>query len=227
MKKKLFLLITCFFLFSSLTIFLIHRNMHPVGKDKTDKNITNDKDNPDKEKKPKEKDNENENNQKETDDLPWTYTWKGAIASLMLTLLIDVIIAAFIILQKKAQEKAREEDPEVKEFYKKEKEKKEKNIKEIPVDEFGDEFIETNAKKKKTVNILLFTGISTFLYLVIFPLIFAIRKYKNKSYGERFKLTNFSSLMKNIFNITILISLFFSITFYFYYTYKLNKIINE
>ena len=58
--------------------------------------------------------------------------------------------------------------------------------------------------------LLLRTFIFSFFYFVVFPLIFAIKKYKNKSYRERFKLAEKSFLsiiskIKEIYKIVIAI----------------------
>ena len=90
MKKKLLFLITCFFLFSSLTIFLTYRNIQfsEIIKNKGEKvkkllkKLENQK-----EKRSKDKDN-----QKKIDDLPWLLNWKGATLSLAVCGVITVLL---------------------------------------------------------------------------------------------------------------------------------------
>ena len=93
MKKKLFLLITCFFLFSSLTIFLNHRNIQLSDRNiqlseiikkeeevkKTLKELENQKE--------KSSTNQDEDH---LDELPWLLNWKGATISLVVCGLITV-----------------------------------------------------------------------------------------------------------------------------------------
>ena len=198
MKKKLFLFITCFFLCSSVIIFFSFRNRQSAeitknGKiiDKNDnenvnvneKNNENDNDkvnkkeeNKDKskeikneeEKKPEEKDNVDRNNEnKDNQELPWQFTWKGIVPSLILS---------FIILQI-FKKKIFTRYPDIK-----------KNLKGC-------------CNCTRILLRLLSAFIFFFFHFVVFPSIFAIKKYKNKSYGERFKLAQ-----KSFFSITLKIS---------------------
>ena len=133
MKKKLFLLITCFFLFFSLTVFFVYQRIRSPEvhkKNKKDRNLITEKDSLDKEE------------EEENEDLPWTFTWKEAIASSILSILIAVL---FVLLT-----------------------------------------APNNVNKK--AKILAIDIISFILYMFIFPLIFAIQKYKDKNYGERILL---------------------------------------
>ena len=152
MKKKLLILITCFLLFSSLVIFLAYQNIHlsEIAKNKEEevKRLL---------KELKESNPNQNNHQKETDDdLPWLFTFGGAI--------IDLIISAVI------------------------------------------SHIIFRKKKKNYRDCLISFFIISFLYITIFPPLFAIQKYKNKSYWERLKLIEkkffFFNLFVNIFDIT-------------------------
>ena len=95
MKKKLFLLITCFFLFSSLTIFLTYQNIQfsKIIKNKGEKvkkllkKLENQK-----EKRNADQKKKNKDNRKEIDDLPWLLNWKGAILSLVVCSVITVLV---------------------------------------------------------------------------------------------------------------------------------------
>ena len=175
MKKKLFLFGTCFFLLSSLVIFLTYRNIQLSEitkkkekevkrllkelKEQKEKSSTNQE-----EKKDENKDNQ-ENNQKEAEeDLPWVFTWMGAMTDLIGSATIH-----FIFFEK---------------CYSKLKEK---------------------IKKIESCNALFLSiFFAFFLYIVVFPLIFAIQKYKNKSYWERLKL-----IVKNFF----IFAIFYAISF--------------
>ena len=145
MKKKLLLLITCFLLFFSLVISLTHRNIHlsEIAKNKEEevKRLL-------KQLKEQKESNSNQNNhQKETDDdLPWLFTFVGAIIDLIISMVIPHIIVRY---NQKLKEK--------------------KNRCEWRANFF-------------------FTSIAVFLYITVFPPLFAIQKYKNKSYWERLKL---------------------------------------
>ena len=177
MKKKLLFFITCFFLFFSLTAFFVYlhlrspevpkkENNEEVKKEETDK-ITDSKDNLNKEEEKKK-----EEKPEETDDLPWTFTWIGAIFSLILSFVIALIMAFVIYV-------------------------------------IVGSCCHITKKKENTINLFSLMLFWIFLYLVAFPLLFAIQKYKDKSYGERFWLANFSSRVKIIFNIIVLALLTF------------------
>ena len=174
MKKKLFLLITCFFLFSSLTIFLIHRNgqLSRTAKNKEEeiKKLLKElkKSNLNQEEKPEES-----SNQKETDDLPWTFTWKGAITSLLCTLI--TIETIFYIRYCKET----------------------KNCICSRCSEEYNNFIDLYWDTEFWGEIVL--------HFIIFPLLFAIRKYKDKSYWQRLSLVYFSSLKTIIIEIVIIL----------------------
>ena len=98
----------------------------------------------------------NKDDQKETDDLPWLFTWKGVI--------FDSVISFIIVY----------------------------NIfKRIIYPRYPEMLAAINDKKcgmKKTLYILLWVFVDLFFWMVVFPPLFAIQKYKNKSYWERFKL---------------------------------------
>ena len=169
MERKIFLLITCFFLFSSLAIFLTYRNSQFLEiikkkEEEVKKELEGQK----------EKNSSNKNIQKETDDLPWVFTWKGTILSFTLSIITLILIGIIIIKPSYSLM--------IKMKSSKEKNKLSKNQK----SEIGAIFC--------TFIIFIFI----FFYLFFFPAIFAIQKYKNKSYWERFWLINFSSLIKNI-----------------------------
>ena len=95
MKKKLFLFITCFFLFSSLTIFLTHRNIQlseiTKNKEEEEKKLEEEVKRLLKELK-KSNLNQKEDCREEIDDLPWTLNWKGAILPLVVSALIAVFV---------------------------------------------------------------------------------------------------------------------------------------
>ena len=164
MKKKLFLFIACLFLFSSLTVFFVYRNIQPVEVTKKEKE----------KKLPKKLENEKSQYQEEEtdDDLPWTFTWKGAIISLIPSIVIAFIITIIM-------------------FY--------VWLSSLPLKLRNNETEDQKATRGLAF-VLIASLICLFLYSVVFPAIFAIQKHKDKSYWERFWLANFSSLVKKIFN---------------------------
>lgn len=196
MKKKIFLLITYFFLFSSLAIFLTYRNSQFLEiikkKEGEIKELLEELEGQ------KEKSSSNQNIQKETDTLPWMFTWKGTILSLTLSIITLILIIIIIV------------KPLYSSIIKMNLPKKEKN--KFESGKYADHFFVIQPKKEKNelsknqkdkIGAIFCTSIIfifIFFYLFFFPAIFAIRKYKNKSYWERFWLANFSSLAKNIFN---------------------------
>ena len=143
MKKKLLLFITYLFLFSTLTIFLGHCNLQ-LSRKKEVKILLKEKSNLNQEEKPEE------NSNQEEEELPWTFTWKGAIISLI----PSIVIGASLTI--------------------------------------------------RYFNYSILTIV--LLYNFVFPGIFAIQKYKDKSYGERFCIIN-RSFVKNFFNVVILVLL--------------------
>ena len=169
-------------MFSSLTIFLIHRNakfsetiknkeeevkrLLKELKEQKEKNSANQEEK--NENKADQEDNQ-KNNQEETDDLPWLFAWIGAI----IDLIISVIIAHIIRINCSQKPKKDNEDNSTEMFL-----------------------------------IILF-------YIVVFPPIFAIKKYKNKSYRERLKLIEKNFLAFIIFGIIffMLVSVFMSSLF--------------
>ena len=175
MKRKLILFITCFFLFSSLTVFFVHRHLRSPEVSK--------KENNEEEKK--------ENKKEADDDLPWQFTWKGAIFSLIPSIVIALIMAFvvfFVLESKKDENKANKQDKD------------------------QDEANKDQKKEEIKTGAIIFFSLAltlTLLYLVVFPLLLAMKKYKDKSYGERFGLANSSSFVKKIFNIIVLMVLTF------------------
>ena len=170
MKKKLFLLITCFFLFSSLTIFLTHRNIQLSEtiknreeeaerllkelKEQKEKNNAN-QEKEKNENKVNQEDNQKNNqedNQEETDNLPWLFTWTGAVINLMISIVIYYILFNYNQNFKKKIEAFNNNMPGTLFFL-------------------------------ALIIILFYIGV-----LIVVPPIFAIKKYKNKSYWERLKL---------------------------------------
>ena len=203
MKRKLILFITCFFLFSSLTVFFVYQrirspevskkeNNEEVKKEETNENLTTKKDSLDK--------------KEETDDLPWTFTWIGAVVSLILSFLIYIVIYYIVAVIKnnknieKEVEKINNDGNTV--VFSPETKEKENNI---------DNTSEQNPdKNKNTLSLLFWSSLPaiTFLYCFVFPAIFAIQKYKDKSYGERFDLINSSStkiIFSGIFIVIVII----------------------
>ena len=170
MKRKLILFITCFFLFSSLTVFFVHRHLRSPEVSK--------KENNEEEKK--------ENKKEADDDLPWQFTWKGAIISLIPSIGIGFIIVFVIIRFCELQR--------------------------------------TNDKNKNKLRAIAFFIIASliclFLYSVVCPLILAIQKYKNKSYGERFKLAAYYSHVKKIIIIILIIIIVFLVVLFFIFYCK-------
>ena len=174
MKKKLLFFITCFFLFSSLTAFFVYQRIRSPEvhkkenneevKKETNENLTTEKDNLDKE--------------EENEDLPWTFTWKGALLSLILSLLIGIALsyATIIICKNHPSKTGMNKDG--------------KKVTVILKD-----------KNENTLSLLFWSSLPAiaFLYCFAFSAIFAIQKYKDKSYGERLYLIN-SSLAKQIFS---------------------------
>ena len=178
MKKKLFLLITCFFLFFSLTIFLVHQNVQlsrtAKNKEEEIKKLLKElkKSNLNQEEKPEES-----SNQKETGDLPWTYTWKGAITSILCA---GIAIETIIYIRSYIKTKNCIRNPCSEEY-----------------NNFRDLYWDTNF------------WIEVVLHFIIFPLLFAIRKYKDKSYWQRLGLVYFSSLKTTAVKIVL-------VSFYIY-----------
>ena len=170
MKKNLFLFITCLFLFSSLTAFFVYRRLRS----------------PEVPKKEEVKKEEKENKKEADDDLPWQFTWKGAIFSLIPSIGIGFIIVFVIIRFCELQQ--------------------------------------TNDKNKNKLRAIcvffVISLISTFLYSVVCPLILAIQKYKNKSYGERFKLAAYYSHAKKIIIIILIIIIVFLVVLFFIFYCK-------
>ena len=94
MKKKLFLFITCSFLFSSLIVFFAHQNIQLseiIKKEEEAKKILKEL----KKSNLNQKD-ENEDYEEEIDDLPWLLNWKGATVSLAVCGLITVPIGKIL-----------------------------------------------------------------------------------------------------------------------------------
>ena len=96
MKKKLFLFITCFFLLSSLAIFLTHRNIQL-----SDQNIQLSETIKKKEEEVKKnlkelEEQKGKSNSNYRDELPWQLNWKGAIISLVVCSFIAVPTAGTI-----------------------------------------------------------------------------------------------------------------------------------
>ena len=161
MKKKLFLLVTCFFLFSSLVIFLTYRNVHlsEITKEKEEekKKLEGEVKRLLKElEEQKEKSNSNqEDHQKEKetdDDLPWALSSGGATLSLVVCALVAVF----------------------------------SGYSESVKGCFG--FVEdywNNAEATEcTIDIIIFV----ILFFILFPFLLAIFKYKDKSYWKRYRL---------------------------------------
>ena len=84
MKKKLLFFITCFFLFFSLTAFFVYRHLRSPEVPKKENNEEVKKEKTDK----KTDSKDNLNKEEENDDLPWQFTWKGAIFSFILSCVI-------------------------------------------------------------------------------------------------------------------------------------------
>ena len=130
------------------------------------------------EKKPEEENNAdqkngNEDDQKKIDDLPWQFTWKGALPTSIISAIISWIIINKII------------SPRL------------QNMRTVSND---------CAK-------FLLSFLSIFFYaffcLIVFPAIFAIKKYKNRNYWERFKLfeKNFFSMIFEFLKFNIIIAM--------------------
>jgi membrane protease YdiL (CAAX protease family) len=152
--------------FSSLTIFLIHRNAKfsetIKNKEEEAKRLLKEL------KEQKEKSNlnqkdENKDYQEETDDLPWLFAWIGAI----IDSIISVIIAHIAV--------------------------------------------NCNQKPKKDKDNSTEMFLTTLLYTVVFPPIFALKKYKNKSYWERLKLIEKNFLAFIMFGIIFFMLVMFLI----------------
>ena len=86
MKKRLFLLITCFLLFSSLVIFLTYQNIQLseiIKKEEEKKKLAK------KVKRLLKQLKEQKEKDSYTDDLPWLLNWKGATLSLIVCAFSD------------------------------------------------------------------------------------------------------------------------------------------
>ena len=70
--------------------------------------------------------------------------------------------------------------------------------------------------RKNKVKSVFAAILAFFLYVVFFPAIFAIRKYKDKSYWERFVLANTYSLLKGILNMVVVIFVVASVIDFFF-----------
>ena len=169
MKKKLFFFITCFFLLSSLTIFLTYRNIQlseiTKKKEKEVKRLL--KELKEKEKSnlhQQEKNDENGDNQEETEeDLPWFLNYKGTIISLVLCIVIAVLIEV-------ASEKSINIRYHVSIF-----------------NGFVSNFIDTitdENNRQIIADIILFV----ILFFGLSPALLAIFEYKDKSFSERYYL---------------------------------------
>ena len=93
MKKRLFLLITCFLLFSSLVIFLTYQNIQLseiIKKEEEKKKLAK------KVKRLLKQLKEQKEKDSYTDDLPWLLNWKGATLSLIVCGIITVPIGKIL-----------------------------------------------------------------------------------------------------------------------------------
>ena len=193
--RKNYLFITCFFLFFSLTIFLVHQNgqLSRTAKNKEEeiKKLLKElkKSNLNQEEKPEES-----SNQKETDDLPWMFTWKGAIISILCTL---ITIETIIYIRYCKETKNCIRNPCSEEY-----------------NNFRDLYWDTNF------------WIEVVLHFIIFPLLFAIRKYKDKSYWQRLGLVYFSSLKTTAVKI-VLVSIYIYIFLVNYFKINIKGAISS
>ena len=179
MHKRTTIFILFLLLISSTFIFYRYslKTETSIEKEEENKKETDENLTTDKDNLDKKEESEKNNNQEETDDLPWVSTWKGAITSLMLACLLTSFTAGCCMPNSgKPGENKTKEDME-------------------------------NARKKETYISILVLFLNLFFYYLIFlPLIFAIQKYKDKSYWKRLEL-----IIKNFFVLILVAVVFFII----------------
>ena len=168
MEKKLFLFGTCFFLLSSLVIFLAHRNIRLLNRNVRLSEIIKKEEEKVKKTLKELEEQKEKNSSNYQDELPWQLNWKGAIIPLVVCSLIA--FPGEKIIEKKFFKitPGNRAGTEVKGF-------------KITHDN-------RNRAKDGVKAFIIFAILLAILSFSIPPFFLAIAKYKDKSYKERYCL---------------------------------------
>ena len=169
--------------------------------------------------KSEEKQEEKEGEKEEITSIPWTYTWKGEILSLLLSSVVSYILVNFIIKENILKNKANiinEATERATKLLKTILEAKQKIVKvsneDIQISNKVLNIFNISSKKDESPKDCIEKELRHFytVFFVIafgflgFPFFFAFKKYKNKGYFRRF-FSLITSLTKVIINLIICI----------------------